>query len=290
MCGVCLAATVGFKIVENSKISDTYEMYMKNAEDATNGNRPDEAIENYIKAIDIDSSKIDPYVKLVDVFEDDGTFSQEENTRMKQKFTKSRMEALKGINKKGYYELMFSIGRMYFYYYESPEVGRSAAGEYFSNAYDNGKNTLNDSESKAANALNSICKYYGKLGNDTIRKDGTTEISYSQYWDDINTLVDIDYDINQDRMTAVKIYEEFYQTTVRYQNQINAAGIDYSEIIDKLEDVKGRLEEIKDAEKKTRMLSRDIDIDSDIDTITADIEQMQKSIKQSSSKSGSKEE
>ena len=100
MCGVCLAATVGFKIVENSKISDTYEMYMKNAEDATNGNRPDEAIENYIKAIDIDSSKIDPYVKLVDVFEDDGTFSQEENTRMKQKFTKSRMEALKGINKK----------------------------------------------------------------------------------------------------------------------------------------------------------------------------------------------
>ena len=229
-------------------------------------------------------------MKLVDVFEDDGTFSQEENTRMKQKFTKSRMEALKGINKKGYYELMFSIGRMYFYYYESPEVGRSAAGEYFSNAYDNGKNTLNDSESKAANALNSICKYYGKLGNDTIRKDGTTEISYSQYWDDINTLVDIDYDINQDRMTAVKIYEEFYQTTVRYQNQINAAGIDYSEIIDKLEDVKGRLEEIKDAEKKTRMLSRDIDIDSDIDTITADIEQMQKSIKQSSSKSGSKEE
>ena len=290
MCGVCLAATVGFKIVENSKISDTYEMYMKNAEDATNGNRPDEAIENYIKAIDIDSSKIDPYVKLVDVFEDDGTFSQEENTRMKQKFTKSRMEALKGINKKGYYELMFSIGRMYFYYYESPEVGRSAAGEYFSNAYDNGKNTLNDSESKAANALNSICKYYVKLGNDTIRKDGTTEISYSQYWDDINTLVDIDYDINQDRMTAVKIYEEFYQTTVRYQNQINAAGIDYSEIIDKLEDVKGRLEEIKDAEKKTRMLSRDIDIDSDIDTITADIEQMQKSIKQSSTKSGSKEE
>ena len=65
---------------------------------------------------------------------------------------------------------MFSIGRMYFYYYESPEVGRSAAGEYFSNAYDNGKNTLNDSESKAANALNSICKYYGKLGNDNIRK------------------------------------------------------------------------------------------------------------------------
>ena len=124
----------------------------------------------------------------------------------------------------------------------------------------------------------------------TYEKDGTTEISYSQYWDDINTLVDIDYDINQDRMTAVKIYEEFYQTTVRYQNQINAAGIDYSEIIDKLEDVKGRLEEIKDAEKKTRMLSRDIDIDSDIDTITADIEQMQKSIKQSSSKSGSKEE
>lgn len=290
MCGVCLAATVGLKIVENLKISDTYEMYMKNAEDATNGNRPDEAIENYIKAIDVDPSKIDPYVKLVDVFEDDGTFSQEENTRMKQKFTKSRMEALKGINKKWYYELMFSIGRMYFYYYESPEVGRSAAGEYFSNAYDNGKNTLNDSESKAANALNSICKYYGKLGNDTIRKDGTTEISYSQYWDDINTLIDIDYDINQDRMTAVKIYEEFYQTAVRYQNQINAAGIDYSEIIDKLEDVKGRLEEIKEAENKTRMLSRDIDIDSDIDTITADIEQMQKSIKQSSSKSGSKEE
>ncbi len=282
MCGVCLIGTVGFKFASNNKKDSTYDSYIEQAQDATNGKNFSVAWDNYEKAIELSPDRGEAYLELVnDVILEDNVFEADESNRLKQILTTSHKNSLKSSDSESYYKLMYNLGNAYYYLYSSPEIGRAAAGEYYSNAKD-GK-TLTDKERKRAQTLYGICRYSGGLGED-IRLDGETQVSFNQFWDDLNQLIDDEYDATSDRTLAVKVYETFYQYVEMYKSNFYANGISYDEMVSKLTVVRGYLENIKKLEESTKMLnsSTSADLDRDLENLKNNIKQMQKEIDKSS--------
>lgn len=293
MCGVCLVGTLGTKYAAEAKKSDTYDMYMEDARTAVSGKRYEDAEQEYLNAIEIEPSNITAYDELFQkVYFADQMIQAEERKVIKQEFTKSRLEKLKSEDKESYYELMNEMGKKFFYMYDNEEVGRETAGEFFNRAYDEGKTTLNEKEKRNLELHIFICENSSKLGSNVTLDDGTSLFSYKEYWDQIVELVEQSYDLTQDRLLAVRAYEEFYQTAYLYRDSFYQEGIQYSEILQKMIDVKDKLSEIKDLEEggEKKLLPPSIDLERDINQIEDNIGQLNGKINISQDKGNKKDD
>ena len=159
---VSLIGCLGFKFAENSAIRNSYDSYLRAASNAAT---QEEKVNYYRDAINLDPSRGDAWLDLLDVFidgtggGDGGFFTQEEDVQMKEilGYTGSgnrTNESYLESNKEAYDEFSFQMGLAYFYYY-GEEGNKPMSQSWFETAAKS--NTLEPNKVERAKLIFSTC-------------------------------------------------------------------------------------------------------------------------------------
>lgn len=205
-------------------IEDTYSYLNDVAEKSL-----DENEDTYIEMIDVDPSRADAYISLVDkVFLEDGNFSEDEATTLRQILItprdKKTYEQILSEDKAGYALFCYRLGLAYFYSYE--ETGNKAQSAYwFKKAADG---SLNESQTERAKRLGAIADYYVSLG--TPDKTGDVSYNYKAYWDDLTAVAEGNITEIDNANTALVIYKELASQICVNASNFYSAGISISDM------------------------------------------------------------
>lgn len=241
---VSLIGCLGFKFAENSTIKNSYDGYLRAASNAAT---QEEKVDNYRDAINLDPSRGDAWLSLLDVFidgtgtGDGGLFTQEEDVQMKEilGYTGSgnrTNESYLESNQEAYDEFSFQMGLAYFYYY-GEEGNKPMSQSWFETAAES--DSLEPNKVERAKRFAKIAGY--SQGLDTRDLAGDSEVSYADYWDDMVELTSGDLTAIDNEQTALVMYKEMvYQI---YKNALNfrQAGVTEREMMDELQNIRSTL-------------------------------------------------
>ena len=241
---VSLIGCLGFKFAENSAIRNSYDSYLRAASNAAT---QEEKVNYYRDAINLDPSRGDAWLDLLDVFidgtggGDGGFFTQEEDVQMKEILGYTRSgnrtnESYLESNKEAYDEFSFQMGLAYFYYY-GEEGNKPMSQSWFETAAKS--NTLEPNKVERAKRFAKIAGY--SQGLNTRDLAGDSEVSYADYWEDMVELTSGDLTAIDNEQTALVMYKEMvYQI---YKNAVNfrQAGVTEREMLDQLQSIRSTL-------------------------------------------------
>lgn len=241
---VSLIGCLGFKFAENSTIKNSYDGYLRAASNAAT---QEEKVDYYRDAINLDPSRGDAWLSLLDVFidgtgtGDGGLFTQEEDVQMKEilGYTGSgnrTNESYLESNPEAYDEFSFQMGLAYFYYY-GEEGNKPMSQSWFETAAES--DSLEPNKVERAKRFAKIAGY--SQGLDTRDLAGDSEVSYADYWTDMVELTSGDLTAIDNEQTALVMYKEMvYQI---YKNALNfrQAGVTEREMMDELQNIRSTL-------------------------------------------------
>ena len=241
---VSLIGCLGFKFAENSTIKNSYDGYLRAASNAAT---QEEKVDYYRDAINLDPSRGDAWLSLLDVFidgtgtGDGGLFTQEEDVQMKEilGYTGSgnrTNESYLESNQEAYDEFSFQMGLAYFYYY-GEEGNKPMSRSWFETAAESG--SLEPNKVERAKRFAKIAGYSQRL--DTRDLAGDSEVSYADYWADMVELTSGDLTAIDNEQTALVMYKEMvYQI---YKNALNfrQAGVTEQEMMNELQNIRSML-------------------------------------------------
>ena len=241
---VSLIGCLGFKFAENSTIKNSYDGYLRAASNAAT---QEEKVDYYRDAINLDPSRGDAWLSLLDVFidgtgtGDGGLFTQEEDVQMKEilGYTGSgnrTNESYLESNPEAYDEFSFQMGLAYFYYY-GEEGNKPMSQSWFETAAES--DSLEPNKVERAKRFAKIAGY--SQGLDTRDLAGDSEVSYADYWADMVELTSGDLTAIDNEQTALVMYKEMvYQI---YKNALNfrQAGVTEQEMMDELQNIRSTL-------------------------------------------------
>lgn len=241
---VSLIGCLGFKFAENSTIKNSYDGYLRAASNAAT---QEEKVDYYRDAINLDPSRGDAWLSLLDVFidgtgtGDGGLFTQEEDVQMKEilGYTGSGSrtnESYLESNQEAYDEFSFQMGLAYFYYY-GEEGNKPMSRSWFETAAESG--SLEPNKVERAKRFAKIAGY--SQGLDTRDLAGDSEVSYADYWADMVELTSGDLTAIDNEQTALVMYREMvYQI---YKNALNfrQAGVTEQEMMNELQNIRSML-------------------------------------------------
>ena len=241
---VSLIGCLGFKFAENSTIKNSYDGYLRAASNAAT---QAEKVDYYRDAINLDPSRGDAWLSLLDVFidgtgtGDGGLFTQEEDVQMKEilGYTGSgnrTNESYLESNQEAYDEFSFQMGLAYFYYY-GEEGNKPMSQSWFETAAES--DSLEPNKVERAKRFAKIAGY--SQGLDTRDLAGDSEVSYADYWADMVELTSGDLTSIDNEQTALVMYREMvYQI---YKNALNfrQAGVTERDMMDELQNIRSTL-------------------------------------------------
>jgi serine/threonine-protein kinase len=228
MAFMCLGTSIGTYSYAKSNQRQEYEYLIDVAAKA--GNEQDRKY-YYLKAIDTDSTRIEAYEDLIDMFLEDGIFSEEEEETLLdiKVSTKKYLQNLEQSDAKGYADICFKIGNAYWFYYSHEESRQSTAVSWYSAA----ATYYQDIEEKEQEYRR--CNIYVEIGNFykkviSAQVEGTDANMYSEYWNNLCTLKAIN-DENPDRdLITLRLYEEIITRSMEYGKYLKEDGISKEEI------------------------------------------------------------
>lgn len=241
---VSLIGCLGFKFAESSTVKNSYDGYLRAASNAAS---QEEKVQYYRDAINLDPSRGDGWLALLDVFidgtqsGDGGQFTQEEDIQMKEilGYTGSGSrtnESYLEKNKEAYDEFSFQMGLAYFYYY-GEEGNKPMSQSWFETAAES--DTLETNKIERAKRFAKIAGY--SQGLDTRDLAGDSEVSYADYWNDMVELTSGDLTAIDNEQTALVMYREMvYQI---YKNALNfrQAGVEQKDMLNQLQSIRSTL-------------------------------------------------
>ncbi len=219
-------AAITCHVYANNLQQSGYETHIDNAD--KNQNSADMET-NYIEAINIDPSKADAYINLVDkVYLADENFSEDEATELRQLLITTSgnrtYEDILSQNGSEYALFAYRLGLAYFYSYEG--TGNKQQSAYWFKKAAEGD--LEQSQKERAVRLGSIADYYISLG--TIDKSGDGGVSYSDYWDDLMALSDGNIAELDNATTALVIYKELASQISSNAEKFHRDGVAYDDM------------------------------------------------------------
>lgn len=205
---------------------ESYETYIDYAEKSDGYEAKEEA---YLAAIDIDPSKADAYIALLDkVYMEDGELSAEEASSIRQCLITSRdktsYEDMLKENPEAYALFSYRLGIDYFYSYEG--TGNKQQAAYWFGKAQGG--LLNDAQTERAKRLGSIASYYVNLG--AMDKTGDSKVSYGDYWKDLVAVCDGNIAKIDNATTALIIYKEMASQIAANADKFKKSGVAIDEM------------------------------------------------------------
>ena len=194
---IMIAGTVSFAMMEKSLVSSTYDSYMEKGKTAVEDS---EKIENYRNAINLNPTKDEGYMSLLEAMTSDSILSDEEYTMLRSEVlehsnksfsNKTNIVMLEQNNPEGFARFASELG--YACYFEvddregvSTSNNASRAKVWFDKAIGTGK--LNSTEEARAKMISSLVQNSDDVTRK--KKDGTSIITYKQYWKSIIDIID----------------------------------------------------------------------------------------------------
>lgn len=238
MSAVCAGAAIFSSYETNVQTSGQFQYYMDIAKQSTS---PQEKIENYEKAIDIDPVNLEAYILLIDSCGyskndndvQDALFTAEEKNKVLQIIHRNKQLL---INEKKYEKVSFELGKLIWYheYYGLDENSNNKitrmrnAAPYFAEAIftENGE-TLSKENFEMA------CTYYniGKFYNDIITNmsENTNEL-YINFWNDLHSLIDYVIESNsKNDLVCLETYRTALDALDSYSSYFRDCGFTYDE-------------------------------------------------------------
>lgn len=287
---LALSSTIGFMIAEKRQIQGTYDYCIEQGQGALDSHDFDidgEAFSSFEDALELAPEKVDAYNGILDAILGDNVFTAEESEKLTSLLSGTgktdNVEQLKDASRKDYDKLAYELGEAYYFFYEEPTVGVDKAGKWYNIAASS--DNLDDKQKTLSKTLASIISYSDKLDNSTVLANGKQSVSFANYWEDLNTLIKIDYDSMGSRVVEAKVYGDFVAKVKQYESFFKAEDITDEQILEQYEYVLEKMEKLQqdDAEKgnilpdaeKTRL-------DSNIESLKDNIDQKEKSMNQKS--------
>lgn len=230
---------LGFKMLETGTTKTTYEAYLLAA---SNSISKTEELENYHSAINVDPSRGDAYLELLENgYLDDDTFTSEESEDLRNILIQygngsETNEHVFQKNEEEYDHFAYEAGIAYYYYLEGGNNKKNAKG-YFETAKES--EHLTQQQVNRATRLYKIAEYYSKIG--VPDETGDANVTYRNYWDDLvelsaGNLVEID-----NANTALIMYRELTAQIVSHATEFKNDGVTKSEMEDQLENIRSHL-------------------------------------------------
>lgn len=248
ICGVLFILASGIsRNVSHRYLENGYDTVLKNAELATT---KEKQIELYEKAINLQPRKGEAYQKLLDqVFLADDILDREEAeelTRILNNYGDGKqMNRLALENGPDIDVFSYEAGIAYFYYYEG-SGNKTRAESWLETAAES--DTLPQNKKERARRLGRISSYYAKLGK--MDPAGDDEVSYGEYWNDLDDLTRDNIAAIDNAKTALVTYQELSYQIRMHAADFQRAGITEAEIREKMEQVEAHLEGDFSAEEK----------------------------------------
>lgn len=225
-----------------------YDYYLESAGISTGT----EKLNNYQKAVDLNPSEEEAYLKILDSVEEDNQFTREEdafiisvlNTRKegRQRDNKSYFKD----NESGYVNFSYRLGLIY-YYSEGDGANKNSSIPWFENVTSTDMNKINlgeNEENKQAmkarsEILGKISSYNNKIGQ--MNQAGDAEITYQDYWNDLMSLMDENIAGKDNVITELRLYKEIvYQICTNY-DKFKESGLKQEEMEKALNHVEERI-------------------------------------------------
>ena len=236
--------------MENHTKTSGYEYYIDSASTAAT----DDKIDIYKKAIELNPTKEDAYLGMLEAMLSDNEFSTDDDVTMisvlnskyngRDKDNKTYFQA----NRSGYVEFSYQLGLAY-YYSAGVNGDKSSAVGWFKNVTDADMNSLdfgeNDHYKNAwqarAKILGRISDYYkNKIGQ--MNQMGDSEVSYRDYWDDLMALMDDNVASQDNVVTELRLYNEIVTQIYNRTNEFkDEAGLTQDVMNGALDDIENRM-------------------------------------------------
>lgn len=222
----CLCAAVGLGFAVDSMASNNYETAMFEAQV-----EPDAAkrVKKYMECIDIPTmeGRADAYLEIFNTYKNDESFGPEEaevavNLISVEEHQKALMQ-----NPETYGEICFSLGNLYWYYYDDEQTARAGyALPWFEKAIKNG--TEQSQYMGTAQAYASIGHFYGNIK--TSINEANDYGMYKELFDSVSGIIDTIGNNSSERdLVRLEIYEMARNMLEQYATYLKKDGVSASE-------------------------------------------------------------
>lgn len=255
---LCLIVGIFGLVMRTQTNNADYSQKLLQAEKAST---TEEKLDYYSTAVEIKPFEMEAYLGMVDAVKDDAIFTTEEESTIKQKINKYISLLRK---EKGYAELAFEMGKLYWYYYDygktdiaDNDVTRMKSSiQWFSDAVTYGSE--NDDFYTMARVYRDIGEFNRDI-NLSVQEATDSKIMYADYWDNITELVNM-MTSNQDESEIVEL--EIYKLTMNaietYSRKFKNAGVTQEDMQTLFDIVKTALNDVLTISDTTEQLKVDI--------------------------------
>lgn len=232
---------IGFGIAESSATNSNYDAYLTAAHNSTI--KSDE-IENYRMAIDLDPSRSEAYLDLLqEGLLDDNILTADESDQLREILIsygngrKQTNEIVFKQNAEGYDKFAYEAAIAYFYKFEQKSNKKNAKG-YFEVA--STSQYLTTKQVERAKRLYAISDYYSKIG--IVDETGDASVTYRDYWNDLTELSAGNLVAIDNEKTALIMYQELVAQIVSRTTDFKNGGVTREEMEAQLSNIESHLE------------------------------------------------
>ncbi len=178
------------------------------------------------RSISLKPSDATAYESLLEYVTRDGVITGSEDESMRSIFnetngtTRSNIEYFRLNNAQAYEEFSYEIGNAYFYTYEGTDK-REKSRKWFEVARES--ENLDEKKVARAKCLGEIASYSSKL--DQRNEAGDASTTYSEYWEDMTSLISSDTVALDNRITQMRSYKDFLFNVYTSMDKFKDAGI-----------------------------------------------------------------
>lgn len=240
-----LAGMIGFHMAESNTKRQSYDSYIRSAENST---ELEDKKSYYQKAIDRQPQREEAYDSFLTYIESDRVFSQDEKKALESCLNRNgttsknntNIDYFRSKNRKGYDSFEFRLGKDYFSYLNN---GKTDANYCFKEVIDS--ENLSEQDLKIANSLFKLTDYYAQLGKTNQDwAQGTGKYNYKDFWGMLQEMTADPQTIDEktgDVPYSVAMYREAATQISSNMRQFRNAGVQEQQIRDVIKAAKSYL-------------------------------------------------
>lgn len=253
---MCVLAGVTCQAISSKMNNDDYERYLLRAEKSVTYQ---ERVQNYLDAIHVKPNEAEAYRKLIEVYKEDAVFTIEEEAQFKTAIN-SHLKELS--NSKGYAELAFETGKLYWYFYDYGKTAEQdnqvtrmkSAIQWFEDA------CTYATEENDAYRMASVYKEIGKFNQDVTIKvaEASDQGMYLPYYQNLKKLYEMVENQDKDEIVDLEVYRICLFSIEQYVRKFQSDEVPQDDIHEFLQAVIESTQNTQTTSDKTDELKRDI--------------------------------
>lgn len=231
--------------------------YNQNIIKAEKASSSKEKADFYAKAIDIKPNEIEAYLKMIEVFKDDVSFSIEEESELQKKLNKNLSELKEQPE---YDNLAFEIGKLYWYYYDYGQSDDSNDNQI--TRMKSSIQWFEDSakDKKSDNYLMSVIySSIGKFNRDINLniEEASDKGKYSSYWKNIYDMVKmISNEKDENEIIELEVFKLAMYSMETYARKFKSDGIEQETMMELYNKVEKAVSQVSTNSDKTEALKK----------------------------------